>query len=591
MHGSLSLRARLLVVLAVALLPIAALIAWSNVRSATAAADDTRTQLKFAASLLAAHENRAVDAAEQLLGAIASMPQLRTLPQPQCQRYFERLHAEFPAYANLALFDPQGQVVCDALRSRGLQVLDRDYFRETLARRAFVMGEPIVGRITHRPSLPFALPVIEEGRVVAVAYAALDLVRASDNLSQVDVPPGARVSVADRHGHILMESPRRPGRELLRVSVQPELLEAAREMRAIAGEARDSAGELRMYSIAPGRSVAGDGLLVRVSLPREAAWMGAWVRLRQELALLAVVMLAVLAAIWWMGGRMIVKPARQILGTLHSLEHGQLEARVPVQTTGELGEFARIGAAFNAMADSLQTHQAELETRIAERTEQLRASNQELEAFSYSVSHDLRAPLAAISGFSSALQDRIGSEGDTRSLHYLARIQAGVRKMEELIEALLQLSRVVRAQLEWRDVDLSQLARETIEGLQQQHPGRRVQVHVEDGLVARGDPQLLHIVLENLVGNAWKFTAQREDASIEVGRTDGNVFFVRDNGVGFDMAYAAKLFTAFQRLHTESEFPGTGIGLATVRRAILRHQGRVWAQSQPGTGTTFYFTL
>jgi PAS domain S-box-containing protein len=221
----------------------------------------------------------------------------------------------------------------------------------------------------------------------------------------------------------------------------------------------------------------------------------------------------------------------------------------------------------------------------------LRASNQELETFSYSVSHDLRAPLGAISGFSSALEGKIAAGADDKTRHYLARIQASVGKMEQLIESLLQLSRVARAQLEWGEVNLSAAAHDTLEGLHMRDASRRVHVEIEEGLVAHGDARLLRQVMENLLGNAWKFTAHATEAHIHVGRAEGNVFFVRDNGVGFDMAYATKLFTAFQRLHSEAEFPGTGIGLATVRRIVARHQGRVWAESQPGQGTTFYFFL
>ncbi|WP_395689170.1 ATP-binding protein [Caenimonas koreensis] len=220
----------------------------------------------------------------------------------------------------------------------------------------------------------------------------------------------------------------------------------------------------------------------------------------------------------------------------------------------------------------------------------LRASNQELEAFSYSVSHDLRAPLGAIAGFSQALNARLGDSGDERSRHYLARIQAGVVKMEQLIEGLLSLARVARSTLVWGPVNITGLARELAAELQEQHPKRSVQVTVEDGLSAQGDARLLRIALENLLGNAWKFSSERGDARVEVGRRDG-VFFVRDNGVGFDMAYADKLFVAFQRLHTDKEFPGTGIGLATVRRIVARHQGRVWVESREGAGTTFFFTL
>jgi light-regulated signal transduction histidine kinase (bacteriophytochrome) len=163
--------------------------------------------------------------------------------------------------------------------------------------------------------------------------------------------------------------------------------------------------------------------------------------------------------------------------------------------------------------------------------------------------------------------------------------------MEQLIEALLELSRVTQAPLVRKDADLTAIARDTAESLQQQDPAREVEVRVQEGLVAHGDARLLRVVIENLVGNAWKFTAGVPDARIEVGRNERGEFYVRDNGVGFDMAYAGKLFTAFHRLHKETEFPGTGIGLATVSRVLGRHHGRVWAESQPGAGTTFYFTL
>jgi PAS domain S-box-containing protein len=223
--------------------------------------------------------------------------------------------------------------------------------------------------------------------------------------------------------------------------------------------------------------------------------------------------------------------------------------------------------------------------------EALRTSNQELEAFSYSVSHDLRAPLSAIGGFSQALAHRLEGQLDERSRHYLARVQAGVEKMVQLIDALLSLSSVVRTPLSFAPVDLSSLARETLEGLQVAAPDRRVEVVVQDGLLASGDARLIRVLLDNLLGNAWKFTSQQPRARIELGMTTGGEFYVRDNGVGFDMAYAGKLFGPFQRLHSEAEFPGTGIGLATVQRIVARHQGRIRAESKPREGTTLLFTL
>jgi PAS domain S-box-containing protein len=1129
MQGRLSLRERLLVVLVAALLPLFAAAIWVAMRESAEATALAQSQLKFAASLLAANQDRTVEATEQMLGAVATMPELRLGGRERCHAYFAELHRRFAMYTNIGLIGPDGQVLCHALNTFESSLQDREYFRRAVATRRFTMGAPVMGRLSGRRSLPFALPVIEHGDVAAVVFATLDLAKATEALASVELPPQARVLVADREGRVLMEYPLQPGKPQERTASDATLLESARSLTPAGGDAVDAQGVPRIFALAPSRPLGDQGFVVRVGMARSLVTRG-WEQAHDVLIGFLALMLLAMLSVWWVGGRIIVKPAKQIVAAVRRLEQGRLDARAPV--FGGRGEFARIGAAFNLMAESLQMRQADLqaelgrsrgayavldqvlnsmkealiavtveghflmynnaaarmfpmkdapvlpslwpghfgffhadgttpyraddlplvlsalghsgnqqqlfvrnalvpegrilqcswqplqggsvrgglvvctdvtelhrlqseqaaqfaqlaetqrklieaqrigrignweldlktgrmwwsdeafalfgirrdafdhtlnafeqlvhpddrpllkaardsalrdgegmsvefrivkpdgsivrmysiaearrdesgepvwfggvvqdvtqrkrheeqlrdsqlelqayarmlqrateaahaitaqptlqetlhevaqqacqvleashasmtidegagsvthtysferegregqetgqaplvvpivdragqrkgelhvsakkdgawtqrdryvalelaqlasvaienarlfaqvrelnaglESRIAERTEQLarqeqlyrtlaeqapevvwhtdgrgdvtylnrawcelvggqpadwlgqkwfsrvhpddreevrrhwlqsrgslapfvgtrrilardgtyhtmsykaapiveaggraaswvgidtditqfkaiegalRASNQELETFSYSVSHDLRAPLGAIGGFSRALEAKVAATGDEKAVHYLARIQAGVGKMEQLIESLLQLSRVVRAPLEWGEVDLATVAREALEGLQIRDAARRVSVDIEDGLVAHGDSRLLRLVMENLLGNAWKFTARTDAAEIRVGRAERNVFFVRDNGVGFEMAHAGKLFTAFQRLHTESEFPGTGIGLATVRRIIGRHQGRVWAESQPGQGTVFYFFL
>lgn len=236
----------------------------------------------------------------------------------------------------------------------------------------------------------------------------------------------------------------------------------------------------------------------------------------------------------------------------------------------------------------------QLEDRVGQRTLQLETANKELEAFAYSVSHDLRAPLRGIDGFSQALLEDYGDQLDEAGRHYLTRVRAGTQRMGLLIDDLLRLSRVSRAQMARGPVDLSAMAREILAELGQQEPARWVEIAVQEGLEATGDAQLLRIVLDNLLGNAWKYTGRHPRARIEVGarETDGGrAFFVKDDGAGFDMAYAHKLFGVFQRLHGAEEFPGTGIGLATAARIIHRHGGRIWAAGAPEKGATFFFTL
>lgn len=235
-----------------------------------------------------------------------------------------------------------------------------------------------------------------------------------------------------------------------------------------------------------------------------------------------------------------------------------------------------------------------LENEIKERNLALSAANQELEAFSYSVSHDLRAPLRIIDGFSQALLEDAGDQLQGEAKFHLERIRAGVQKMGQLIDAVLNLSRLTRAAMTIIELDLTEMAKNIISELRNLEPGRRVEVLVHENLEAYGDQVLMKVTLENLLGNAWKYTSKKEVAQIEFGKTiknDMEVFFVRDNGAGFDMDYAKKLFTPFQRLHTQSEFSGTGIGLASAKRIIHRHGGTIWVESETDKGTTFYFTL
>jgi PAS domain S-box-containing protein len=1133
MGDRLSLRERLLLLMVAAILPLAMLLAWISVRELNEDIEHAQGQLKFAASLIASHQDRSVEAAQNLLATIGAMPQMRNPERNACQKFFETLHGLHPIYANFGIVDTTGKVVCHAGgRNADFTLADRPYFAKVMAERRFVMGAPAFGKVSGRFIVPFAQPVFDGQRVTAVAFAALDLGNASGALGGAELPDGASVVVTDRRGLVLMEHPSRPGSVAGKTIAHPTLLEAARLMAAGTGEWSDADGETRIHAFTPSRLVGDEGFLAAVSLDKAQVSGSMLDNLRGHVLALCISLLIGLLAAWWIGGRVIVKPANRILGAVQRLEQGLLNARVPLPSGPRRGEFSRIGAAFNLMAESLQLRRSELETelgrsrsaygvlelvlnsmqdgliavtsagrflmfneaaarlfpltesvllpqqwaerlgfyhadgitpcqteelplvrsaagesgrrqllfvrnslvpegrmlqcswqpirgeggvaaglvvftdvtelqrlqaeqaaqfeelratqrklieaqrigrvgnweldlvsgrlwwsdevydlfgiergefdgtlsgfarwvhpddqvllkpardaalrdgnvmnveyrvlkpdgstawmheiaetrrdeagepvwlggvvqditsrkqdeqalldnqrelkgytlmlqraaeaaqaitarpsleealqevadqacrvigsghaavtlvtaeggpglrsfsgeergpcasqgtmavplvsrtgqhigelrlsgkhegeftrrhqyvamelaqlactaienarlfaeirelnasleaRIAERTSELarqeqlyrtlaeqapevvwntnaagtltflnrawydlvggtpqdwigqsgfaaihpqdraevaanwrrcaealstfagvrrirakngayhtmsykavpvldehgevvfwvgidaditdlkaiegalRSSNQELEAFSYSVSHDLRAPLGAIGGFSRALGLKLEGHPDERVFHYLSRIQAGVGKMEQLIESLLSLARVVRAPLGYGPVDLSAMARESLENLQVQQPERVVAVRIQEALEVQGDARLLRLVMENLLGNAWKFTSRTQGALIEVGKLDNSrVFFVRDNGVGFDMAYAGKLFGAFQRLHTEAEFPGTGIGLATVRRIVARHQGRVWAESHPGLGTSFFFDL
>jgi len=264
----------------------------------------------------------------------------------------------------------------------------------------------------------------------------------------------------------------------------------------------------------------------------------------------------------------------------------------------EVGALAR---EYNELLDRLQDSYAELrneEQRLREmvdvRTRKLQQTNQELETFSYSVSHDLRAPLRTINGFCQALLDEYSDVLDETGKDYLHRVNRASIRMSELINDLLRLSRVTQSNMRWQPVNLSELARASIAKLRDQQPERTVEIDIAPHLTASGDPALLGVLMDNLTGNAWKYTAKTEQPAIEFSTTqvDGEAaYYLRDNGVGFDMQHASTLFAPFKRLHRVEEFEGTGIGLATAQRIVHRHHGRIWAEAGINQGATFYFTL
>ena len=303
----------------------------------------------------------------------------------------------------------------------------------------------------------------------------------------------------------------------------------------------------------------------------------------------------ILATMWWNRKGLIVPVFLAIMLNISSIYTGRSEELFNDLVRSLM--FIVIGSIVAEL--NLKILKKEEELRIShkdlkQRATELTAVNEELEAFNYSVSHDLRSPLRSINGFSQALLEDYADKLDAQGKDYLQRVRAASQTMAQLIDDLLDLSRITRSKIHRGTVNLSVLAQAVTAELAKMEPERQVEFVIAGRLMVKGDERLLKIVLENLLGNAWKFTGNNPKAKIEFGVTqvDGrSAYFVRDNGAGFDMAYANKLFGAFQRLHAPSEFPGSGIGLATVQRIIHRHGGQVWAEGAVGQGATFYFTL
>ncbi|HEY5974859.1 MAG TPA: ATP-binding protein [Geobacteraceae bacterium] len=303
--------------------------------------------------------------------------------------------------------------------------------------------------------------------------------------------------------------------------------------------------------------------------------------------------------------REVARPLGQLTSGVTSLAGGDLTVTIPVETADEIGTLAE---AFNAMVATLRerNHQVEessrqlgamnsiLEQRVAERTAALEAANRELESFNYSASHDLRAPLVRLGGLCEAFREDCAAQLDEQGRRYLQRITLVGEQLGRVVSAMGTLFQVQRRELVSREVNMSEIASAVMYLLREHEPQRQIEVIIEPDITALGDAKLIWLALENLLGNAWKFTARQPAPRIEFGRfsaADRQVFYVRDNGIGFDMKYADKLFLPFQRLHNEADYPGTGVGLAIVQKIIERHDGRIWFESAEGQGTTGFFTL
>jgi PAS domain S-box-containing protein len=301
-------------------------------------------------------------------------------------------------------------------------------------------------------------------------------------------------------------------------------------------------------------------------------------------------------------------PRFKVLGEIHELEFDMIRkdgSILPIllsatTITDKDGNFLMSRSSIFDIAyrkqaeDAIRTLNQELEKRVKERTSQLEATNKELEAFAYSVSHDLRAPLRSIDGFSQMIQEEYENMVDDKGKNYLTRIRLATQRMAQLIDDMLNLSRITRSNINIRQVNLSETFKEITDNFLEKQPERQVVFKIHEGIKIHADFHLIRIVLENLIGNAWKFTSKHPAAHIEFGilQQEGlPVYFIRDDGAGFDMNYSKKLFGAFQRLHTTEEFPGTGVGLATVQRIIHRHGGEIWAEGEVEKGATFYFTI
>ncbi len=517
----------------------------------------------------------------------------------------DRLRALHPEYAVIVAADATGRIRASSpTATHTVDISSQDSFQRAVSTRSLAVSDYGIDPVTGNPAITVSLPVYNaKNRLVSVEYIAFDPARFAARLS--NATGASEATIIDSRGTLVGRMPALP-------AIVGRNVGAERIIRAAVSQTAGSAtlpgldGIKRHYYFAPVFSNGEGGLHAIVGLSEAELLAPGRRAFMLTLAGFAIFAVIALVIAWLIGTYSIYRPTVILQDAAERLSKGDLTARAEFGHRED--ELGTLRDRFNEMATSLERHvgdldearkelhvlNTDLEERVKRRTIDLEAANKELEAFSYSVSHDLRSPLRAIDGYSLALledcSDVLGDQGRSD----LTRVRVNANRMGELIDGLLRLSRLSRQELKTADVDLSAVANAVTRCLYEVDPDRVVTFKIEPGVHGNGDRELLRIALDNLMGNAWKFTGQHETATIEFGATvvDGEtVYFVRDDGAGFDMAYAGKLFGAFQRVHGQAEFPGTGIGLATAARIVRRHGGRIWAEGEPEKGATFWFTL
>lgn len=600
---------RLFLLLLILLIPAFGLVWRGNMQQRRLAESGVRDRILGISQLAAANQERFIANTRQLLSTLAELRFLVLATDRKfCEIHFQNLVKLSPDYLNFGLIESNGTLFCSArATNNSIHLGDRSYFQRVLQTKRFAAGEFQVGRLTGEPALNFAQPVFStNGELQRVLFASLKVSLLSEAISRIRLPSNGALTIIDRAGTILARHPDPQGWVGRSMQQTPFVHWVLGQKDAIE-ELPGIDGIPRLYAVTPISDGQSATMFASVGIPLASSFADARRALIYNSLLMALVAVLVSAGAHLYAGRYVLRPIHALVEAAQRLAQGDLTARTGISPgTAELNQLAR---AFDSMAEIIERRQAEvqqahteitrinaeLEERVKKRTAELAAANQELEAFSYSVSHDLRAPLRHIDGFVSRLAKSAGDTLEPKNQRYLGLISESARDMARLIDDLLVFARMGRVEMRYTGVDLNTVLDDAIHALREEIQGREILWKRTRLPTVHCDLSLIRQVFINLLSNAVKYTRPRSTAEIEIGTAsetgDEVVIFVRDNGVGFDMEYASKLFGVFQRLHRVEEFEGTGIGLANVRRIVQRHGGRTWAEGQVEKGATFYFSL
>ena len=588
-RAAFSLRVRLLLLVLSVIALAAAVVLYTNADIGRRAALEARTEALHSAQLSAGGFREVIAGGEQLLSTLALTPQVRNRDIPAAQELFRDLLRQYPQYTIIGLVDPDGDLFVSGVSSATpVNVADRPWFQRVIQTRQFVVGEYVIGRITGKAATTLAYPVVDaSGQVVLILIAGLDLQWLNGFAARTELPPTSVLAVMDGDGTILVRYPEPEkwvGRSALEVEIAEMILTQRTQGTA---EAVGIDALPRLWGFLSLGEPESSGPFLAVGIEKRVVLAEANRTLRLMLVALGIIggmtLAAILAAV-----SMVVAPLRRLVVVTSRITSGDLEARSGMERRrDELGDLAR---SFDHMAAALKQRQTEMLGTL----QQLKRSNAELEQFAYVVSHDLQEPLRMMASFTQLLEERYKGRLDADADEFIGYIVEGSTRMQALVQDLLDYYRVDTGGMLVQGVDCNDVLGVAMANLKAiVEASAAIVTHDTLPLVTADRIQMVRL-LQDLVDNAIKFRRENETPRVHVSarRTDGEwEFSVRDNGIGIAPEFSEKLFVIFQRLHTREQYPGTGVGLAICKRIVERHGGRIWVESEPGKGSTFYFTL
>ncbi|OAI40019.1 hypothetical protein AYO38_06585 [bacterium SCGC AG-212-C10] len=607
-----SVRLRLLFLVLVAVLPALVVVYYSARENREDARARVQDQALGYARISAIEYANSIRSSREFLIPIGSIlspiPDFSAIKPEQCGTIFSTLVADEPRFSFVGVVLPTGKLICGsgAEGADGVNFADEPAVQESIRTGEFAVARSAQNITGAAGSIEAVHPIRYQGNISALLVATINPASISQDIVSAGLPPGAFITIVSRDGVILARYP--DSEKWVGTSVRDPQSFATTVARQ-SGSTREgtslenipvlvaSVGLSPDAAVEDGAALGDTDAFVSVGIPRAEAYAGVNRQLRIDMMLIGAAGVVALVAAW-VGSILFLRQIRYYSDATLQLATGNLDARTgPPYPGNELGE---LGRSIDFMATAVQSRDAEirrlnedLEQRVLDRTSELTEANAELESFSYSVSHDLRAPLRAIIGFARILTEDIGPSLNEESMRHLMVVQDNARQMGSLVDDLLAFSRLGRQSVERSRQSQHAIVERVIEEVLSEQEVRP-EIVIGDLPDAMVDSRLVHQVWMNLISNAVKFSGKAEHPRIEIGSMQENgetAYFVRDNGVGFDMLYSDKLFGVFQRLHRAEDYEGTGVGLAIVQRIVQRHRGRVWADSKPGEGATFFFTI